>query len=113
MESHSASYAAAGVDIQAGYEGVKLMKEHVEKTFGPCDILLNGAGGNSPEAITDKEIYEEGDIDADMKSFFSMTPEGFGNVFSLFLGRFVSLIVLVCHFFSTCHFLIKEHENTF
>jgi len=55
----------------------------VEKTFGPCDILLNGAGGNSPEAITDKEIYEEGDIDADLKSFFSMTPEGFGNVFSL------------------------------
>ena len=25
--SHSASYAAAGVDIEAGYEGVRLMKK--------------------------------------------------------------------------------------
>ena len=30
--SHSASYAAAGVNIEAGYEGVKLMKKHVERT---------------------------------------------------------------------------------
>ncbi|NMA93570.1 MAG: phosphoribosylformylglycinamidine cyclo-ligase, partial [Clostridiales bacterium] len=34
-DSHSASYAAAGVDIEAGYRGVKLMKEHVERTFIP------------------------------------------------------------------------------
>ena len=33
--SHSASYAAAGVDIEAGYKGVKLMKKHVERTFIP------------------------------------------------------------------------------
>ncbi len=31
--SHSASYAEAGVNIEAGYEGVKLMKKHVERTF--------------------------------------------------------------------------------
>ena len=29
VESHSASYAAAGVDIEAGYKGVQLMKKHV------------------------------------------------------------------------------------
>ena len=33
--SHSASYAAAGVNIEAGYEGVKLMKKHVERTVIP------------------------------------------------------------------------------
>lgn len=72
------------------YECNVLDKERVAEVaaevladLGPCDILLNGAGGNSPEAITDKEIYEEGDIDADIKSFFTMTPEGFNNVFSL------------------------------
>lgn len=44
--SHSASYAAAGVDIQAGYEGVKLMKKHVERTFIPGVISdLGGFGG--------------------------------------------------------------------
>ena len=33
--SHSASYAAAGVDIEAGYKGVQLMKEHVKRTNIP------------------------------------------------------------------------------
>ena len=33
--SHSASYAAAGVNIEAGYEGVRLMKKHVERTMIP------------------------------------------------------------------------------
>ncbi|MBQ2058229.1 MAG: phosphoribosylformylglycinamidine cyclo-ligase, partial [Firmicutes bacterium] len=41
--SHSGSYAAAGVDIEAGYEGVKLMKKHVERTF--TSGALEGIGG--------------------------------------------------------------------
>ena len=41
--SHSASYAAAGVNIEAGYEGVRLMKEHVERTFIPG--VVSGIGG--------------------------------------------------------------------
>ena len=28
-KSHSASYAAAGVDIEAGYKAVELMKTHI------------------------------------------------------------------------------------
>ena len=44
--SHSASYAAAGVDIEAGYKGVKLMKKHVERTFIPGVVSdLGGFGG--------------------------------------------------------------------
>ena len=46
MESHSASYAAAGVNIEAGYEGVKLMKKHVERTFIPGVLSdIGGFGG--------------------------------------------------------------------
>ena len=45
-KSHSASYAAAGVNIEAGYEGVKLMKKHVERTFIPGVVSdLGGFGG--------------------------------------------------------------------
>ena len=33
IESRSESYKAAGVDVVAGYEAVKLMKPHVESTF--------------------------------------------------------------------------------
>ena len=42
-KSYSGSYAAAGVDIEAGYEGVKLMKKYVEKTFSK--EVLAGLGG--------------------------------------------------------------------
>jgi len=41
--SHSASYAAAGVNIEAGYEGVKLMKKHVERTMTAG--VVSGIGG--------------------------------------------------------------------
>ena len=41
--SHSAAYAAAGVDIEAGYRGVQLMKEHVERTVIPG--VVSGIGG--------------------------------------------------------------------
>ena len=55
--------------------------------FGPCDILLNGAGGNNPRATTDKEYYEEGDLDADTKSFFDLEQSGVEFVFNLnFIG---------------------------
>ena len=44
--SHSASYAAAGVNIEAGYEGVRRMKKHVERTFIPGVVSdIGGFGG--------------------------------------------------------------------
>ncbi|MGX8692657.1 MAG: phosphoribosylformylglycinamidine cyclo-ligase [Clostridia bacterium] len=44
--SHSEAYAAAGVDIQAGYEGVRLMKQHVARTFIPGVVSdIGGFGG--------------------------------------------------------------------
>ncbi len=55
--------------------------------FGKCDILVNGAGGNNPRAQTDKEYFEQGDIDADTKSFFDLDESGVQFVFNLnFLG---------------------------
>ncbi|MCI9269391.1 MAG: phosphoribosylformylglycinamidine cyclo-ligase [Lawsonibacter sp.] len=41
--SHSASYVAAGVDIEAGYKGVQLMKQHVARTMIPG--VVSGIGG--------------------------------------------------------------------
>ena len=61
--------------------------KQVEADFGPADILLNGAGGNNPKATTDKEYFEEGDLDAETKSFFDLDASGVGFVFNLnFLG---------------------------
>ena len=44
--SHSASYAAAGVDIVAGYQAVELMKKHVARTRNEgCLDDVGGFGG--------------------------------------------------------------------
>ncbi len=46
MRSFSESYRAAGVNIEAGYEGVKLMKKHVERTMIPGVVSdIGGFGG--------------------------------------------------------------------
>ena len=42
-QSRSESYAAAGVDITAGYRAVELMKKHVTRTEIPG--VLTGIGG--------------------------------------------------------------------
>jgi len=45
-DSYSASYAAAGVDIEAGYQGVKLMQKHVKRTMIPGVLSdIGGFGG--------------------------------------------------------------------
>ncbi len=55
--SHSASYAAAGVDIEAGYKGVQLMKKHVARTMIPGVVSdIGGFGGLfSPDVAGMKE----------------------------------------------------------
>lgn len=55
--------------------------------LGPCDILVNGAGGNNPRATTTKEYFEIGDIEADTVSFFDLDQKGVEFVFNLnFIG---------------------------
>ena len=64
--------------------------DQVEADLGKCDILINGAGGNNPRATTDKEYYEEGDMDADTKSFFDLDKSGVEFVFNLnFIGTLI------------------------
>ena len=72
----------------------KALMEEVHKAvladFGPCDILINGAGGNNPRATTDNEYYSPGDIDKEIKTFFNLDADGVGFVFNLnFLGTLI------------------------
>ena len=80
------------------YEVNVLMRDMVETTalrvsaeLGPCDILINGAGGNNPQAQTDKEYFDPGDIKSETKSFFDLDPDGISQVFDLnFLGALIT-----------------------
>lgn len=55
--------------------------EQVRADLGPCDILVNGAGGNNPKATTDNEYQHEAKPEG--KSFFDLAPEGVDFVFRL------------------------------
>ena len=57
MKSQSKAYAEAGVDIEAGYKGVELMKNDVASTF--TDEVLGGIGGFGGLFAPHLEGYEE------------------------------------------------------
>jgi len=63
-------------------------REVILDTFGQVNILINGAGGNDPDAITDTETYM---ADTPGKSFFDLMETGFSKIFnSNFLGSFLA-----------------------
>lgn len=65
-------------------ESVQKAYVTVKEQLGECGLLINGAGGNHPDAITDKEAFEKGDIENDsLKSFFDLELKGFDHVFRL------------------------------
>lgn len=65
-------------------ESLEAAKAEVNAAFGKTNILINGAGGNNPKGTTDKEYYEEGDLDVEgLKTFFDLDPDGVRFVFDL------------------------------
>lgn len=83
------------VDVLSKESLIKARAE-IRKDLGTCDILINGAGGNSPRATTTKEYYFEGDLEKDLITFFNLDPTGVEFVFNLnFLGTLIPSQVFV------------------
>ena len=62
-------------------ETLKEVHKDVLADLGPCDILVNGAGGNNPRATTDNEYQHEAKEGG--KSFFDLEASGVDFVFRL------------------------------
>ena len=74
--------------ICKGYKANVLDREVLEEVhkqvladLGPCDILINGAGGNNPRATTDNEYQHE--AKEGQKTFFDLDAAGVDFVFKL------------------------------
>lgn len=72
-------------------ESVRQAEKAVRESFGPCDILINGAGGNRKDANTTNEIFRPEDVgQPDLTTFFGLSVPGFRSVFDLnFIGTLI------------------------
>lgn len=70
-------YQANVLDVEA----LRKVREQIRKDLGPCDILINGAGGNNPRATTDNEYQHE--AVCGQKTFFDLDADGVDFVFKL------------------------------
>lgn len=91
--------AAGGEAIAVGCnvlepESLENAKKVINEKFGTCDILINGAGGNSPLGTTTKDVLELKDIAEKaqgVKTFFDLDAKGIEFVFNLnFLGTLLT-----------------------
>ena len=58
-------------------------KKIINENLGTIDILINGAGGNSPSATTKVEKMEGSEEEKPEDTFFGLQMEGFDKVFDL------------------------------
>lgn len=75
-------------------DSLEVAKSEINKLLGPIDVLINGAGGNSPMATTNVEQMEEKDINNLQDTFYGLQMEGFDKVFALnFKGTLLPTMV--------------------
>lgn len=70
----------ANVLDKASLESAKVV---INEKLGKIDLLINGAGGNSPQATTLVEQIEDTDLLNLDKTFYGLQMEGFDKVFAL------------------------------
>jgi len=90
FETQSLGISASVLD-KASLEAAK---KEINDKFGPIDILVNGAGGNSPAATTKLEKMEGTETENLEDTFFGLKTEGFDKVFDLnFKGTLLPTMV--------------------
>lgn len=86
---------------------IEAANEKIQEHYGQYHILINGAGGNHPEAVTTNEAFRWEDVqDPEANSFFDITEEGMNHVHDLnFTGSVLATQVFLKH-------MIHEEEST-
>lgn len=64
-------------------DSLEQAKSEINKKLGEIDFLINGAGGNNPQATTNVEQMTESNLDKLEDTFFGLETDGFDKVFDL------------------------------
>jgi len=101
IEAKGGTASALSCDVLDA-AAVSRCAEEIFSLYGPCEILVNGAGGNNPKATTIQERLGKDDMErlssspaapdeaVGIPTFFEMDPEGVRWVFDLnFMGTFI------------------------
>ena len=93
----AAEYGSEVIGVAANVldkESLVQAKTIINETLGEIAVLINGAGGNSPQATTKVEQMEEKDLDNLEDTFYGLQMEGFDKVFALnFKGTLLPTMV--------------------
>ncbi|MDF1574828.1 MAG: SDR family oxidoreductase [Bacteroidales bacterium] len=106
IDEGAAKKAASGITAELGIRSygfradvldrnsLDKVREKIRRELGEIDILINGAGGNSPKATTLLEQITVGELDHLEDGFFGLELEGFQKVFQLnFTGTLLPTMV--------------------
>ncbi|MEN8229176.1 MAG: SDR family oxidoreductase [Bacteroidota bacterium] len=96
-ESISSEFKVDSYGIKANVlerDSLETVRDHIIAEVGEIEMLINGAGGNSPKATTKLEEITEEDLSNLEDGFFGLEPEGFQKVFDLnFNGTLLPTLV--------------------
>lgn len=82
----ASQYNTQAIGIEANVldkASLETAAQQVKKQLGAIDILINGAGGNSPAATSKLEMLDENNLDQLEDSFYGLSMDGFDKVFAL------------------------------
>jgi len=75
-------------------EDLEDARKQIQEAFGPVYLLVNGAGGNTPKAVTQSEVLEGAGDEELTRGFFGTDMEAFRFVFDLnFMGTLLPCMV--------------------
>jgi len=80
-EIDNANVLSVSTDVTS-QEQVEAARDQVMNHFGSCDILINGAGGNQPEAVTTVSEFDERELkeNEEVRGFFNLKMDTFKSV---------------------------------
>lgn len=85
IEKAGGTAMAVSCDV-TDLDSLRQANDKVKDAYGPCDILVNGAGGNHPKGTASIEQLTQAALknrQAGQSSFFELDPEGIRFVFDV------------------------------